>query len=213
MKKTKSILALVLLASVFTFCKKDDPAPEPEPEPVAPVNPGIGVNSTYQTEFTLDGTNYKYEVGKDSILSTKTNDKVQVSISSKKAVYHSAFVYGVKQKPRFKVSKSWLTINDDAYPAEQSFRNYFMPSAVGFSTGNVDGIRLSWIDATGKEWATDKSSGDQSTSEFKIVANKEVKNAYQEMIIYATFNCKLYDDNGASKTLTNGKFVGTFENH
>src|SRR5688572_22132433 len=103
MKKTKSILALILLASVFTFCKKDDPEPEPEPEPVAPVVQPI--NSNYHAEMTIDGAAYKYELGKDSIKHFKTNDKIPGPVvNSQKAVYHSTFAFGLKQNPRFKVS-------------------------------------------------------------------------------------------------------------
>jgi len=214
MKKTKSIIALFLFATLlFTFCKKQDPEPEPEPTPVAPPPAGLSVNSTPQAEFTLDGTTYTYVVGKDTVANLRTNDKLAVGTSTS-ATYHSSFTKtGKYPKTYIKFTKNLLTYIGNPTPAELSFKNFFSVGDVPYMTPDPTyGMRITYIDANGVEWATDKGIRDQSTSNFKIKEVKEVKLAYQEMVVYATYDCMLYDGTGKVKALTNGKFVGNFEN-
>jgi hypothetical protein len=74
------------------------------------------------------------------------------------------------------------------------------------------GINLLWIDSAGTEWETFNGSADQTNSYFTITKNKALLNnqtATAEQIgaiITATFDCKLYDNQGHVMHLTNGQF-------
>jgi hypothetical protein len=73
------------------------------------------------------------------------------------------------------------------------------------------GINLLWIDSAGTYWETFKGTADQTGSYFNITEVRESE-AHDTMgnalgaIVAATFDCKLYDGNGHSMHLTNGKF-------
>lgn len=58
-------------------------------------------------------------------------------------------------------------------------------------------------------WSSDLGSGDQTGSSFTITEFIDNNTDYtSEKIVAATFSCKLYDGNGNSKTVTNGKYRG-----
>lgn len=74
----------------------------------------------------------------------------------------------------------------------------------------VDGVSITWYDLNGKIWYSDISTN-QSDRSFTITSCTEIpphSNSNYEVSITAEFNCKLYDNFGNVKTLTNGKFYG-----
>jgi hypothetical protein len=61
----------------------------------------------------------------------------------------------------------------------------------------------------GVNWASDKGVATQTGSTFTITEFSDNNtDFYSEKIVAGTFSCKLYDGNGGTKTLTNGKYRG-----
>lgn len=70
------------------------------------------------------------------------------------------------------------------------------------------GAKVTYV-VNGVNWSSDRGSASQTGSTFSITEFKDNNiDSYSEKIVSATFSCKLYDGNGNSKTLTNGKFRG-----
>ena len=110
-------------------------------------------------------------------------------------------------KGLFKSSSSATTDAD--------FKNFFSTGSYPYSEPlSFRGISIIWRDDQNKIWSTDKMPGTQAGSNFTIT---EVGDYFDGLGTYtvkikATFNCKVYDDMGNSKTLTNGQYYGPFQN-
>jgi len=86
---------------------------------------------------------------------------------------------------------------------------FFAPGTYPYAIDANGGIEVTWQDEAGNYWSIGKGIADQSGSTFKITAIKDgpsLINLYIE--VTCEFNCKLYDDSGHVKIVTNGKFVG-----
>jgi ribosomal protein S4E len=96
-------------------------------------------------------------------------------------------------------------------PDTTTFKNYFTTGSIAYSVNAANGIQIIMSD-TGATWST--SNGSQTGSTFSIVAVKEQWISGNQYIKFlANFNCTLYDQNGLNpKTITNGVFLGYFEN-
>jgi hypothetical protein len=74
------------------------------------------------------------------------------------------------------------------------------------------GVQITWIDSTGKIWQTSNGPATQTGSNFTITENNYFKffdpsfNGYAGTTVAANFDCMLYDDNGNSLPLKNGRF-------
>jgi hypothetical protein len=76
----------------------------------------------------------------------------------------------------------------------------------------TDGVSVSWYDESGTEWRSDNAPADQTGSSFKVVNVAPVTpSTIYTITVTFNFNCKLYDQSGNVKTLTNGIFKGEFE--
>ena len=77
-----------------------------------------------------------------------------------------------------------------------------------------NGFALLWVDEAGVIWRTDKGSGNQSGSKFTISNRQNMTYSWTttpfSMRVTIDFNCKIYDDNGRSKQIKNGKMAYHF---
>ncbi|HOZ51264.1 MAG TPA: hypothetical protein PLU17_05370 [Chitinophagaceae bacterium] len=75
-------------------------------------------------------------------------------------------------------------------------------------TGSMNGFIIHYVE-NGVEWRSDNGSANQSGSSI-VITDLSINSIdfLSQKIVKATFSCKLYNDSGASKTLTNGKFRG-----
>jgi hypothetical protein len=98
---------------------------------------------------------------------------------------------------------------------DSSFLHAFDPGSYSYTTELDRGVSISWRDeSNGTVWTTYSGAADQTGSEFVIEQTKFLSAQFDYTIkVLAHFNCKLYDGNGNSKTLTDGKFVGEFANY
>ncbi len=84
--------------------------------------------------------------------------------------------------------------------------NYFPEQSYNYTDDDtqVPGALVFYYDANG-DWIT--KNGSQAGSNFTITsAYYNTLVLYTEVIVEGTFNCKVYNSSGASKTITNGKF-------
>lgn len=120
-------------------------------------------------------------------------------------------------KTMFYIFHGWL--NDYKTCANARFKSFFTPGGYLYgNSGNTtpqattisNGIVIYWMDENGVLWHSDYSINQSgryfmitSVEDFSIVPTYQIK-------VKANFACKLFDNNGNSKTLTNGKFYGLF---
>jgi hypothetical protein len=95
--------------------------------------------------------------------------------------------------------------------SDATFKDFFAIGSYPYGYDPADGIRISWIDGAGNEWSTSNGTANQTGSAFNITAVADEPGQVDYSVrVTATFNCKLYDNAGNTKTLTGGKYVGIF---
>ena len=159
-------------------------------------------------EATIDGTAYSVHVdgtnsyGAGSEVSGTTDDKTLSSYIRPVAMPRPAGTTS------FTLSKG--VIHNYSTLSNVTFKAFFSNTFNYTDLGN-DGITILWGDEANVDWTTDSGSGDQTGSAFTITSVvDEPGQANYTVRVTATFNCKLYDGLGNSKTLTNGKYFGVF---
>ncbi len=206
------ILALLVIAAVVFSCKKKDKKTEDTTNSTTTTTTGaapvIDINSDPTTEFKIDGTDYKYVQNSNTIENGTGASKNSGSVTV--ASYSSDF-NDYNTKVYLQIEKGSMTFSGNL-AANADYKAFFAPASYTYSPNALNGIAIEWWDSNNVMWSTDKGTMDQSGSAFTIISNQELNSSYYYVKVYATFNCKLYDGNGNSKTLTNGKFVGFFGN-
>jgi hypothetical protein len=215
MKRSSLIIILVLVGLLgLMSCKKDkesDPTPTPTPTPTpAP----LSISSSYRATYTLNGTAISNIQGDASFNMSYGAGGDIGSGGSPSSRYFDSWVTN-SSDIGLGITKGTLNVPAGGYPTNAAFGTFFPAGAVSYSpvgTVNPNGIVVSYWDGT-TQWATNLGTGDQTGSAFSIVASQNVSGASDyTMKVYATFNCKLYDENGNVKTLTSGVFIGDFAN-
>lgn len=207
--------ALVMAASLGVSCKKKKDSPSDTSTNTTPAPAPIDINHKPVVEYSVDGTSFTYPANDiNGGMSTSSSLASEMSDDSR---FSYGYFFANNTTTYFSVDKGTLRSPGIGRPEAEEFRAFFVTGSVGYHTsitGEINGIVIEHRDPSGSVWASNKGSANQSGSVFRIEAVKEGNDfGYQNMKVYATFNCKLYDGNGNSKTLTNGKFVGYFENN
>ena len=93
------------------------------------------------------------------------------------------------------------------------FKNFFAPGSFSYAApGSLNGITIEWKDPNNKIWKSNNAPGTQTGSNFTINSSEEFIFIGVTMVkVDAVFNCTLYDDAGNSIVVTNGKYLGAFE--
>lgn len=207
---------MIASGAFLISCKKkqDNPPPSSTPTPAV-----IGINSDAQVQFQIDNGNLSsYIVNNDLTNVMGTGGSIGSPTSFKD--FSSGFHYNSSSVSVIDITKGTISYVGTGKVDSTTFVNYFSPGSYSFSPVTsptisipISGIVISWWDSNNIIWKTDVGTGDQTGSSFSILAVKEEEQfGDQLMKVYATFNCKLYDGNGNSKTLTNGKLVCYFGN-
>lgn len=205
------VISALVAGSVSCKKKKSSTTPTPTPTPTTPAPTAIDINHSGIAEYEVEGAKFSYP-SNGITGGMGTSASYAASMSGTSTASYSGY-YTKGSTTYFSITKGTIKTPGIGRPGEDAFRAFFVVGNVNYSPNNVDGIVIEHTDASGTLWTTDKGNALQTGSVFKIETVKEIDANYQQMKIYATFNCKLYDDNGNSKTLTNGKFVGYFENN
>lgn len=98
---------------------------------------------------------------------------------------------------------SYSETENGNYPSCTQIKAMFKTGSYTFSKGDSDGVKVIYYDENGTLWSSALGTAEQTGSVFTVSDHSTT--AYGA-VTTATFNCKLYDGNGNSKTLTNGKF-------
>ncbi len=99
---------------------------------------------------------------------------------------------------------------------ENSFLQFFTPGKRNYSVDALNGIEISIYDTLDnfKKYSTSYGSANQQGSTFEIVEMQKIENDFNSRIIIkliARFDCMMYDIHGHDEQLTDGIFIGLFE--
>ena len=216
-------IALLGVILFFSDCKKKDKDPVGEPAPTPVPNPPQTIDINHRTIVQFDADNKTYSYQFNDVSDTIRwdfgfNTELATSMSGTSTAEYSHYFYNYNTGSIFfKVDIGTIfTKGIVGRPDTAALRLFFATGPVIYSTAytpdHLNGVVIKHKDGNGVMWASNKGSSDQTGSSFNIVSNRQVPSLPDEMKIYATFNCKVYDDNGNSKDLTNGKLVVSFAN-
>lgn len=207
MKKTTVLVALCAIV-ILAGCKKDDNNATPSQNNTPPNN-AVTINSTPQFTGTINGTGYSMVNGNTYSSGVASNKQIG---SPSKASYASLIGNENTNQPYLTINKGMMTFSG-SMPDTASFDAFFPVGSYTYSPNYVSGIEIDWIDPNGNQYSTSMGTGNQANSSFKVTAKQvSMVSGYYEVKILATFNCTLYNSSGGSITLTNGTYVGSFEN-
>jgi hypothetical protein len=93
-------------------------------------------------------------------------------------------------------------------PSMNDFENFFNIGMIKYSVLAFDGIEIKYRDKKGNLWST--NYGLQAGSNFEFSEFQKDSNLVK---FKAVFNCMLYNSDHDLKTLSNGVFIGYFQNN
>jgi len=169
------------------------------------------MNSPSQTKFRFREINYSYRQDQDSVVS-----RLDEHLTYYNRKYFSSSLMLNRQTHDsvrlIKITKGRLT---DIWN-EAAFLQYFTPGKRNYSIDARNGIEITiWdVEDNFKKWSTSLGNGNQQGSSFEIVEMQKLENDLKGRIIIkliAEFDCMMYDYEGNSEKLTDGKFIGFFE--
>jgi hypothetical protein len=205
----KSIYLILLVFVSFVSCKKkEDPSPGNQTN-----NTNNNTNTSADQNPTSTATYYL--VFFDGTSAVKLEQSVSgvyngsVSGGGTDYVTTGGGFYGLDENydPIFKGGISFgknyggFPDHDEAYNSYSTGGNSF-----GNESAQTTGFIIEYKDASGTYWTSDKGTADQTGSAITVNSKTAYNSLSLAYIIDGTFNCKIYDGNGNSRTLTNGKF-------
>ena len=191
---------------IVSSCKKDEEEDDNS-------DSKITIDSDWQVKYTLDGVTYNYKEGDwgtDFISGSYSRDESWVPAPDTSSVSWGSGLFSWDGVSFIDIDRGTLKYVG-SFPDEDQFKSFFAPGNYPFAPDGGNGMWLRWYDDNGDMWTTYYGSGDQSGSSIKIdeIAEETGIQGYA-IKVKLSFNCKVYDENGNSKTLTNGIYVGKF---
>jgi hypothetical protein len=213
------ILSSLCLAVVFSpSCKKkkktEEPAPATTTTGATPTPTAISVSSTPQVKFDVDGTTKSY-IADGGDYNSDRGSSLSIGTPTSSGSWSSGISKISPYKDIVDIEKGTLTYSATGHPDNTMFKNYFAVGSYSYSPAGlsiISGMTFAFWDDSNVKWSTELGTGVQTGSAFTIVEIAEENITDYDIKVYATFNCKVYDGNGNSKTITNGKYVGSFGN-
>jgi len=156
------------------------------------------IDGVFYTQNVSDTTKYIYGTGKDGVNDVALSSTIGPSLST--YVPNSTAMF---------ISKG--TLHNYSNTTNELFKSFFnsgdYPLAI---TNTITGGIIGWTDPTGKYWSSNKGIGKQRASNvltiISVVEAPQLQGYYLKIV--TQFNCTLYDDDGHTKNLVNGKYVG-----
>jgi hypothetical protein len=225
MKKYLPPVVLVAITFLMTSCDKELSC-ENCLQTVKPLPVPQGDSALYY-QFTLDNKNYQAIAYQNNFIVTGTIDWSSIADRDSGAVIGSGlvppnttsfplapFTFGLERG----VIKNYSTLTLNSFQGFFATGNYAYADLKEvippFTPPNSNGIALLWVDESGIIWRTDNGSGNQDGSKFTIATKQSMIYPWSTTLfptrITADFNCKIYDDSGRSKQITNGKLAYYF---
>lgn len=205
MKRTKQIVILLMSAMLTTIsCKKEEVTPEPKvDQPTCPESETEELSANSLSSFTgiIDGVSYSYIEGEKNISAGVGKTSIGMAAS-----FDASLGNDDAEKSVFSIDKGETNI----FLTNEEFKDFFK---AGSYTYGSSGFTIKWYDDSDTEWTNYLGAADQTNSTIKIEDAKEI-NVFGNYYITTkiTLACNLYDADGNSKKLTNGVFIGSFEN-
>jgi hypothetical protein len=198
------LLSAALIVSGVS-CKKDDPVTSPTTTPTTPAS--LSISSPYQVNFTLDGTAMDYNIGTTTgfdMVNSANNSVQPIGGGTSTFIYGSSIGNGTAYVG---FMKGTFSLPGGGLMSDSEFLSMFPAATVAYSPASANGVVVSYFDGS-TLWSSDLGTADQTGSAFKIEANQVLTGgSYYTVKLYITFNCKVYDGSGGSKTITNGSFI------
>jgi hypothetical protein len=206
-----SILLLAATSTIFNSCKKETEA-EPAPATTTTTTTGTGapsITSSFYFQAKIDGTWVTYQDGINSYASgtsgsnygSTTNQEEQAGLLINYSTFRFASIFVLKTiaNPTNTDYESMFSVRSYNYGINADHPNHPL---------GVDGAGICFVDNSGVIWRSDYGTANQTGSTFNITEHIANTDGTSHRITKANFSCKLYDDNGNVKTLTNGIFRG-----
>jgi hypothetical protein len=207
MKKQNSIfifsLIIMGLATIISCKKKDDTSTSTTP---SNNTPAVTINSMPQFTGNVGGTNLSLVTPNTGSAATSSDDNLGTDTCT---FVYEAWISSLTNATTIQVTKGTL-LYVSGYPDNTTFQKFFPVGTLPYSANGKKGIAIDYWDATNVHWSTSNSPATESGMTFTVSAEKDEGNGYARIL--ANFNCILYDSLGHSKTLTNGVFLGDFNN-
>jgi len=219
-------IILILVASIFfTNCSKEFSC-ENCLETIKPLPPVQGDSVIYY-QFTVDNKNYQAIAYQDNFIIANTQDWSNTADRDSGLVFGSALVpsstsSGQLVPFRFHLERGIMK-NYSTFSGSQ-FQSFFAPGNYSYASlqdvlppytpVTQNGFAILWVDEANVIWRTDKGSGNQAGSKFIITNRQDIVFPWSTtpfpMRVSVDFNCKIYDNTGNSKQITNGKLAYYF---
>lgn len=213
----KTVYLMLIAALCLTACsKKDDDSSTPN-NSSQNTNTGGGnnitINSNPQVWMKIDGNVYSKVVdGVNSISSGVGADKQVATLPDTSSAIYGSFLYDDNSMNTYFAIDKGKLIFFGSFADTTTFKNYFSAGTYTYSSGALNGVVISYYDSNNVLWSTDQGSGDQGGSAFTITDRKINSVFDYTATVRVTFNCKVYNSSGQSKTLTEGVYIGGFAN-
>lgn len=196
-------IGCILSAALWISCsKKSSSAPAPA---ATTGTTGISANSIYASG-NIDGVSFSYIDGKNSVVQGTSYGSTGDGHGQTLSQYYGYLQDTVTKQYLFKIGKGTLVTTGSA--GDEDVNPFFATGSYPYSsyTGkdSLNGICIKYYDAQHNEWASNNAPAKQDGSNFTIIS-KETQQFGYYLKISATFNCKVYNATGQSKTITNGK--------
>lgn len=212
----KTVYLMLIAALCLTSCSKDDDdAAQPNNSSQNNNTSGnsITINSNAQVWMKIDGNVYSKIVEATNTISSGVGaDKEIAGFPDTSSAIYASFLYDDNTlNSYFSIDKGEL-IFLGGEPDTTTFKNFFNPGNYSYTAGALNGIVIAYYDSNNERWSTDQGSGDQTGSIFTITEIKTNNVFDYTVTVRVTFNCKVYNNTGQSKTLTEGVYIGGFAN-
>jgi hypothetical protein len=207
--KRKFILVIAvmgILGGGFSGCSKDDD----DNNNSNPTTPGVTINSEYQATFLVDGVAVSVVNGVGGVQSLTSNHTLSATFPDSSESTMGFGLYkdvGGNTQSLFDIDKgTYKFIGWDS----TAFTTFFAKQSWPYSPNAANGVAIAYFDANGTKWSTDFGTANQTGSTF-VIEDTKLQDffGFKYMKVKASFSCKVYDGNGASKVITNG--VGVFD--
>jgi PKD repeat protein len=169
---------------------------------------------SYRFSGIIDGTQTDYNTANGAYSNYfGSSSSIGVSVSTKiieSSIANSDNVSG----PGISINLGTLSYVGGSVAPESDFTAFITPKSYPISFEAVDGVSITYTDASGEIWSTNNGISNQSGSSFVITeaADATLPFGDQQIRFKATFNAKLYNSSGSFKNFTNCYYYAAFSN-
>ncbi len=212
-----AVLALAALCTALTMNACSDNSPTDKDDDGGQ---GAPITAPYYIQATMNGKTVTYQTSAlsngqigQSMHSRSTNNGTKVWLVQEYSFNKATFANGdfvvdtLADCPRISFIKNY-----DDTPYDEELDELVRPvMQFGSERTRTDGVQIAWTDGSGKRWCSSWGSGDQAGSSFKVTEHTRIEYQIGQPLggrynSKGTFNCTLYDAQGNSMPVTNGKF-------